>query len=102
MRLEPTDKILELLRSAVEAEIDNQEVLRLASLAMQSGDLDRAQLSVMMSLSNDLNALNARLAALTIAVFGLEETAQNDLIPEPRPPLGFNIPDDLRGGSPST
>lgn len=69
---------------------------------MQNGEIDRAQLSVLVSLSNDLNALNARLAALTIAIFGLEEAEQADLIPEPRSPLGFNIPDDLRDDDHST
>ena len=95
MQLPASGPVIELLKSAVESERDAMETARLAAADLDASDHEGARTNLLITLMQDLNALNARIGAITIGLFGLDQEPQENVMPEPRASdIGFNIPVD--------
>jgi hypothetical protein len=95
MQLPASEPVIKLLKSAVESERYAIVSARLAAASLDASDHEGTQTSLLITLVQDLNALNARIGAITIGLFGLDKEPQGDVMPEPRASdIGFNIPVD--------
>ena len=95
MQLPASEPVIELPKSAIESERDAMVTARLASAYLDASDHEGAQTNLLITHMHDLNALNARIGAITIGLFGLDQEPQEDVMPEPRASdIGFNIPVD--------
>ena len=93
MQLPASEPVIELLKSAVESERDALVTARLAAASLDASDHQGARTNLLITLMQDLNALNARIGAITIGLFGLDKEPQGAVMPRPRASdIGFNIP----------
>lgn len=102
MKLEASERILRLLKFAASAQSRATDGYEIVKDALESGNMDEAQVVMLTVLGEELHSMNMYLAALAIGIFGLDETEAEELMPEPRPPLGFNIPGDFKPNNTST
>ncbi len=92
MQLPASEPVIELLKSAVESERDATVTARLAAADLDASDHEGARTNLLITIMEDINALNARIGAITIGLFGLDREPQENVMPEPRASdIGFKV-----------